>query len=80
MRAIIENTKAYKGLNSQQKKITSQLANIKRIDNGVKVANYIGLEKYLTTHNPSHNNGKIIKEIIEENLWQSNTKELATTA
>lgn len=69
MRTIIENTKAYKGLNSQQKKIISQLANIKRIHNGVNVASYIGLENYLTTHNPTHNNGRIIKEIIEEGLF-----------
>lgn len=69
MRNTIENTEFYKKLNSQQKKIISKHANVKLIENGINVADYIGLDKWLKTFNPPYLNGQIVTEILTNNLW-----------
>ena len=69
MRNLIEQTKAFKALDSTHQLIYKKRSMMQQVERQFIVAKTIGLESFIKTHHPSPYNLEVIKELLknEEN-------------
>lgn len=67
-RQIVEGTKAFKGLSKMQRELTLKRQNLGVIENGVNVANHLGIEQWEQQSNFNYINKPIVLEIVHNKL------------
>ncbi len=66
IRDAIQDTTAFKDLSKTSQIVTAQKANVKFIQDNLKIAHTIGYQKWSGQANPTKVNKKIINELIRK--------------